>query len=116
MLEGGFHWCVRRVPLGQAYSISIFRVEVRVVIIEGIENRWVVGIEERFARGCTGVAKGGPGEGLAIFVVHAGKAEFDCFVELLRGGEVDAKFETGFGVLVVAGGRFDSRDGGGRRM
>ena len=53
------------------------------------------------------MGEGGARQGHVFFVVHAGKAEFDCFIEFLGGGEVDAEFEAGLGVLVVAGLGFD---------
>jgi len=72
--------------------------------VEVVEYGGGVVVEECFAGGgVVGSREGGPVHGEEGFVVCGGEAEFDGFVELLGRGEVDAEFEAGFWVLVVAG-------------
>lgn len=72
---------------------------------EGREERRAGVVKESGEWGGVVVAggEGGTGDWAGGSFVHAGKAEFDCFVEFLRGGEVDAEFHSGLFVLVVGG-------------
>jgi len=98
-VECGVDGSVGVIALGETCSIVVGRGVV-------VEERGTVVVEEGFARGGrvgAGERRAVEGQLEGIFVVEGGETEFDCLIELLGGCKVDAKFEAGFGILVVAG-------------